>query len=92
MSGETRADLPVLDAMSRSLTHGADALDSVGKGSPGVPDAGEASAIMGAGLARLTENAANVVLGMKGASEEVRAASREYADKDQAVAQSLPGR
>ena len=85
MAGVTNADLSVLDLMSRSLSHAADGLDAVGKGSPGIPTAGDVSGIMGAAIAHLTENAGNIVLGMKGASEEVAKASQDYAGKDQAA-------
>jgi hypothetical protein len=91
MPGQTNADLPTLDAMARRLSQAADALDAVGKASPGVPDAGDVSGIMGAAIAHLTENAGNVVLGMKGAGEEVSMARQDYAGKDQSAARSFRG-
>ena len=91
MAGGTGADLPGLAAMARRLGEAADALDAAGRSSPGIPRAGEVSGIMGAALAHLTENAGNVVLGMKGAGEEVARARQDYASQDRAAAQSLRG-
>ena len=91
MASETRANLPTLDSIAGRLSQAADTLDAVGKASPGVPDAGDVAEIMGAALAHLTQNAANVVLGMKGASEEVGKARQDYAAHDQVAAESLRG-
>jgi hypothetical protein len=91
MPGETKADLPTMDSMARRLSQAADALDAVGNKSPGVPDAGDVSGIMGAALAHLTENAGNVVLGLKGASEEVTQARQDYAGKDRSAANTFRG-
>jgi hypothetical protein len=91
MPGGTDADLPALDAIARRLSEAADALDTVGGKSPGMPKAGEVSGIMGVAIAHLTASAGNVVLGMKGASEEVAKARQDYASKDQSSAQSLRG-
>jgi hypothetical protein len=91
MAGATDADLPSMDSMADRLSQSADALDAAGKTSPGLPDAGEVSGIMGAAIAHLTGNAGNVVLGLKGASEEVAQARRQYATTDQSAAGSLRG-
>jgi hypothetical protein len=91
MPGETRTDLPTMDSMARRLGDAAEALDAAGSESPGVPDAGDVSPIMGAAIAHLTENAGNVVLGLKGASEEVTQARQDYAARDQAAASSFRG-
>ena len=91
MAGETDADLGALDAMASRLDQSADALDAVGGKAPGLPDAGEVSGIMGAAIAHLTESAGNLVLGMKGASEAVTLARRDYAGRDQAAATSFRG-
>ncbi|BFU47660.1 hypothetical protein [Krasilnikovia sp. MM14-A1004] len=87
----TDADLNSMDTMVRQLGQSADALDAVGGKSPGMPDAGEVSGIMGAAIAHLTESAGNLVLGLKGACEEVTRARRDYAGTDQSAAQSLRG-
>jgi len=91
MSGGTNADLSAMASMARLLSEAADALDGVGSKSPGVPQAGDVSGIMGAAIAHLADNAGNVVLGMKGASEEVAQARQDYAGKDQAAANSFRG-
>jgi hypothetical protein len=91
MAAETKADLPTLDSIAGRLNLAADALDAVGKASPGVPDAGEVSGLMGAAIAHLSENAGNIVLGMKGAGEEVTAARQDYAGTDRSAAASFGG-
>jgi hypothetical protein len=91
MPGETKAELPTLDSIAGRLSQSADALDAVGRGSPGVPNAGEVSGIMGAALAQLTESAGNIVLGLKGAGAEVIKARQGYAAKDQSAAESFRG-
>jgi hypothetical protein len=91
MADQTDADLSALDAMAGRLGESADALDAVGGKAPGVPDAGEVSGIIGATIAHLTESAGNLVLGMKGASEAVARARRDYAGRDQAAAETFRG-
>jgi len=91
MAGGTNADLPALDLMASRLNQAADTLDEVGKTAPGIPKAGDVSGIMGAAIAHLTGSAGNIVLGMKGASEEVTNARKDYAAKDQSAANSLRG-
>ena len=91
MAGQTRADLPTLASIAARLSQAADALDGVGTASPGTPDAGEVSGMMGAAIAHLAESAGNIVLGMKGAGEEVTAARRDYAAADGSAARSLRG-
>lgn len=91
MAGETKADLPTLDLIASRLSQAADALDAVGKTSPAIPKAGDVSGIMGAAIAHLSESAGNVVLGMKGAGEEVTSARKDYAAKDQSAANSFRG-
>lgn len=91
MADGTQADLPTLDEIARRLTASADGLDSVGKSAPGVPDAGDVSGIMGAAIAHLTDNAGELVIGLKGASEEVTQARQSYAKSDQSSADSFRG-
>ena len=91
MADQTDADLSAMDAMASRLVESADALDAVGGKVPGVPDAGEVSGIIGTAIAHLTESAGNLVLGMKGASEAVVQARRDYAGRDQASAESFRG-
>jgi hypothetical protein len=91
MADGTQADLPTLDAIARRLTTSAEGLDSVGKSAPGVPDAGEVSGIMGAAIAHLSDNAGELVVGLKGASEEVTQARQGYAKTDQSSANSFRG-
>jgi hypothetical protein len=91
MAEGIEADLPTLDSMASRLIESADALDEVGRTSPGVPKAGDVSGIMGAAIAYLTGGAGNIVLGMKGASVEVAGARKAYAAEDQSVANSLQG-
>ena len=91
MAGGTKADLAALDAMARTLRASADGLDAVGSTAPGVPDAGEVSGLMGAALAHLTESAGNLVVGLKGASEQVSQAGQGYARTDQATAATFRG-
>jgi hypothetical protein len=91
MGDGTQADLPTLDAIARRLTTSADGLDGVGKSSPGLPDAGDVSGIMGAVIAHLTDRAGELVVGLKGASEEVTQARQGYAKIDQSSASSFRG-
>jgi hypothetical protein len=91
MAGGTDVDLVAMDAMAGRLGESADALDAVGNGSPGVPDAGEVTGIMGSAIALLTESAGNLVLGLRGASELLGQARRDYASQDQSSARSLRG-
>ena len=92
MAGGTQADLPSMDSMARRLSESAQALDAVGKSSPGLPNAGDVSGIMGAAIAHLTGSAGNLVLGLTGASEEVSQARQQYTSADQSAATSLRGR
>src|SRR5437899_2084963 len=82
MAGGTEADLPTMDSMAGRLSQSAQALDAVGKSSPSVPNAGDVSGIMGAAIAHLTGSAADLVLGLMGASEEVTRARQQYAGTD----------
>ena len=91
MAGGTTADLPTLDSMAGRLSQSAQSLDAVGKSSPGVPNAGDVSGIMGAALAHLTGSAGNLVLGLVGASEEVTQSRQQYAGTDQSAANSFRG-
>jgi hypothetical protein len=91
MAGGTNADLAALDSIAGRLSASADGLDAVGSTSPGVPDAGEVSGLMGAALAHLTESAGNLVVGLKGASEQVSRARQGYATTDQATAATFRG-
>ena len=91
MAEGTNAELPVLESIARRLSQSADALDAVGGSAPGVPDAGEVSGIMGSAIAHLTASAGNLVLGLKGASEEVSQARQQYAVTDQSAVDSFRG-
>ena len=91
MADGTDAELPVLDSIAHRLSESADGLDAVGKTAPGVPEAGEVSGIMGSAIAHLTASAGNLVLGLKGASEEVTQARQRYAGTDHAAANSFRG-
>jgi hypothetical protein len=91
MASGTDADLPTLDSIASRLNQSADALDGVGKSSPGIPKAGDVSGIMGAAISYLADSAGNIVLGMKGASEEVTNARKDYAANDQSAANSFRG-
>ncbi|WP_436529619.1 hypothetical protein [Actinoplanes sp. HUAS TT8] len=91
MAEVTSVDLPTLEQIAGQLSRVADALDAVGKASPGPPDAGEVSGLMAAALAHLTEGAGNLVLGMKVAGEEASEARRKFENQDEAAAQSFWG-
>ena len=91
MAQDLDVDLVVLDAIAGRLVRAADALDAVGGTVPGMPDAGDVSAVMGAAIAHLTESTGNLALGMLGAGEQVGVARRAYAACDQASADSLRG-
>lgn len=91
MAGQTRADLMAMDSMASRITQSAQALDAVGKSSPGLPNAGDVSGIMGAAVAYLAGSAGNLVLGLMGASEEVTQARKQYAATDQSAANSFRG-
>jgi hypothetical protein len=91
MADGTQAGLPTLDAIARRLATSADGLDTVGRSSPGVPDAGAVSGIMGAVIAHLTDNAGALVVGLKGASEEVTQARQGYTKSDESSASSFRG-
>jgi hypothetical protein len=91
MAGVTHADLPAMDVMARRLSQGGDGLDAVGNGAPGVPNAGEVSGVMGAVIAHLAGCAGDMVLGMKGAGDEVTQARQAYAAQDAGAAQSFRG-
>ena len=91
MGAGTEAQLPVLDAIAGRLSRSADGLDAAGAGAPGVPDAGEVSAVMGAVIAHLAESAGTMVVGMKAAGDQVTASRQDYARRDEAAARSLRG-
>ena len=91
MADGTNADLAALDSMARTLSASADGLDAVGKNSPGVPDAGEVSGLMGAALAHLTDSAGNLVVGLKGANEQVIQSRQGYAMTDRSTAATFRG-
>jgi hypothetical protein len=89
MSDVTDVDLAVLDSVTSRLRSCGDALDSVGSSAPGVPDAGEVAGVMGEVVAHLTENAGNLVVGLKEAADRVQAAGRAYSTQDASAAQDL---
>jgi hypothetical protein len=91
MAGGTKADLPILASIASRLNQSAQTLDAVGASSPGVPNAGDVSGIMGAAVAHLTGSAGNLVLGLRGASEEVTQARQQYAGTDESAANSFRG-
>jgi hypothetical protein len=87
----TDAELPVLDSIARRLSQSGDALDALGRSAPGVPNAGDVSAMMGGVIAHMAETAGNMVVGMKAASDEVSKSRQAYVSKDQASARSFRG-
>jgi hypothetical protein len=91
MAGGTEADLATLDRLAARLRQAGDTLDAVGNGAPGVPDAGDVAAMMGAVLAHLSESAGNVVVGLREAGDRVEQSRRGYAEQDAGAAQSLQG-
>lgn len=91
MAGGTEAELPVLDSLAARLTQSGAALDAVGSGAPGVPDAGDVAAMMGAVVAHLAGGAGEMVVGLKEAGEQVAQARQAYAAGDAATAQSFRG-
>jgi hypothetical protein len=91
MPGETLADLPTLDAIASRLTHSGDTLDATGNSAPGVPNAGQVAGLMGAVISHLTGCAGDMVIGMKGAGEQVTQARQTYAAQDNASANSFRG-
>ena len=91
MPGETEADLPTMDSMATRLTQGGDTLDATGNSAPGVPNAGAVAGLMGAVIAHLSGAAGQMVIGMKGAGEEVSQARQAYATSDGVSASSFKG-
>jgi hypothetical protein len=91
MAGGTQADLPAMDSVAARLSRSGDALDATGSTAPGVPDAGEVAGMMGAVIAHLTGCAGDMVIGLKGAGEEVAKARQAYATQDNAAARSFRG-
>jgi hypothetical protein len=87
----TEAELPVLDSVSTRLSRSGAALDEAGGGAPGVPDAGEVAAMMGAVVAHLSDGAGEMVVGLKTAGEQVALARQAYASGDAAAASSFRG-
>ncbi|MET0418356.1 MAG: hypothetical protein ABW022_20285, partial [Actinoplanes sp.] len=74
----TDAELPVLDALSARLRRSGDSLDAAGGGAPGVPDAGDVAAMMGAVVAHLSAGAGEMVVGLKEAGDQVAQARQAY--------------
>lgn len=87
----TDVDLDVLTALAARLdTSGAD-LDAAGTAAPGVPDAGDFTEVLGAVVAYLSEEAGNVVVGLKEAAERLEQTRSGYATQDASAAADLRG-
>jgi len=92
MADQTCVDPDVLAGVSSRLTRAGDALDSAGGGAPGIPDAGEFTAVIGTMMALLTDNAGNLVAGLNAAGAQVGSANAAYEITDITAAQGLQGR
>lgn len=79
-------DSVALDGITESLDRSSTDLDAVGSFAPTAIDAGDATAALMGIMARLTENAGQLVVALAAASEAVAEANARYREQDVATA------
>ncbi|PTR36697.1 hypothetical protein C8K38_12390 [Rhodococcus sp. OK611] len=82
-------DNDALDGIVSMLAASSSAIDSAGESAPSAIDAGDASAALFGIMARLAENAGQLVVALAAASEAVGEANARYREQDVATADSL---
>lgn len=88
--GGFTADLGVIDGVARMLRSGSQAIEDLAGSVPGVPDAGEVSAVMASLMSKLTDAADEVSTGVAAAADEVERSAQTYGESDQAARDNLP--
>lgn len=88
-SGELRTDPDVLARTASSLDTAGTELATAGDAAPGMPDAGELSGAMAEVLSNFINAAAELVVGVAGASELVAKGGSEYLETEQTNTSSL---
>ncbi|WP_127503821.1 hypothetical protein [Actinoplanes solisilvae] len=89
MAGETRADLPTLQAVAGRLRDAGESLDELGSRVPPTPQAGDLTPDIGALIGHLTDVCGNLVVGLKEAGDRVEQARTTYAHTDASAADGL---
>ena len=84
MADGIATDPAVMQSLADRLRSTGDDLDAAGRTAPGVPQAGEVAALMGAVIAHLAESAGNAVVGLKMAADSVEQACKDYLATDSA--------
>lgn len=91
MTGGFEVDPGVLDGIASTLRKTSADVDALGNSVPVAPDAGLGTpAIIGI-LARLVDNAGQLVVGTAAAGDDVATAAREYQDIDAQAREDLHG-
>lgn len=91
MTGEGfTADRDVIEGVARMLRSGSHSIENLGGSVPGVPDAGEVSAVMASLMSKLIDAAAEVSTGVAAAADEVEHSAQTYGESDQAARDTLP--
>lgn len=82
-------DHGVLDGIASTLRNASSSLDSVGNSMPGTPDAGDATAAITGIMARIVDNAGQLVIGAAAAGDAVATANAAYQKNDAAAKEDL---
>lgn len=91
MAGEGfTADPNVIEGLARMLRNGSQSMEDLVGSVPGVPDAGEVSAVMASLMSKLTDAAGEVSTGVAAAADELEHSARTYRECDQAARDNLP--
>ena len=75
---DSAADFGVLDGIASTLRHASSAVDGLGNSVPGTPDAGDGTPAIVGILARLVDNAGQLVIGAAAAGDDVAKAKGAY--------------
>lgn len=84
-------DPRTLDVISDRLRQAADGLDATGMSAPATPDAGSVTPLMSAVVSHLVENAGQLVVGLREASDRVADSRESYSSQDLVTGQQFQG-
>ena len=89
MADGTEMDPAMMRSLADRLRSIGEELDAAGRTAPGVPDAGDVAALMGAVIAHLSESAGNAVVGLQTAADSVEQARNDYLATDSSAANKV---
>lgn len=85
-----RADEGVIEGVANMLRNGSDSVEALGASTPGPPDAGHVSGVMGALMSKLVDAAGEVSPGVAAAAAAVQQGAKIYVAADDAAKAGLP--